>query len=135
VDGASLTLTITTIGAEPSENTTTGDTYVPVAPASVLAPFKVAANQNALAPVAGSHGVPANAAAVVLDVTASGGTAAGHVISYPERLPGQQQQGAYWAKGQAVTSLAVVPAGGRADLQNAAQPPGCHAMDPVAALV
>jgi hypothetical protein len=56
---------------------------------------------------------------VVLDVTASGGTAAGHVASYPERLPNQQQQGAYWAKGQTVTSLAVVPVNGRADLHNA----------------
>jgi hypothetical protein len=30
-----------------------------------------------------------------------------------------QQQGAYWAKGQTVTSLAVVPVNGRADLHNA----------------
>jgi hypothetical protein len=68
--------------------------------------------------VAGSHGVPANAAAVVLDVTASGGTTAGHFTSYPERLPQQQEQGGYWSKGQTVTGLAIVPVNGMASLEN-----------------
>ena len=106
------------IGAESDGGSTAGDTYVPVAPAPVLPPTKVAGNHYLAFPVAGSHGVPASAVAVIVDVTASGGTTAGHVVSYPERLPGQQQQVAYWGKGQAVTGLAVVPVNGRAGLRN-----------------
>jgi PKD repeat protein len=115
---APISLVITTIGAEAGGGQTAAATYAPVTPAQVLPATKVAGNHHVSFAVAGSHGVPANAAAVVLDVTASGGTTAGHFTSYPERLPRQQQQGAYWSKGQTVTGLAIVPVNGSATLQN-----------------
>jgi hypothetical protein len=103
---APINLVITTIGAEAGGGQTVADTYAPVTPAPVLPATKVAGNHHVLFAVAGSHGVPANAAEVVFDVTASGGATAGHFTSYPERLPSyperlpqQQQQGAYWSKG------------------------------------
>jgi PKD repeat protein len=114
---APITVMITTIGTEAGWSQA-ADTYAPVTPAPVLPTTKVAGNGHVSFAVAGSHGVPANAAAVVLDVTASGGTTAGHFTSYPERLPQQQQQGAYWSRGQTVTGLAVVPVNGMASLQN-----------------
>jgi hypothetical protein len=115
---APINLVITTIGAEAGGGQTAADTYAPVTPVPVLPATKVAGNHHVSFAVAGSHGVPANAAAVVLDVTASGGTTAGHFTSYPGLLPQRQEQGGYWSKGQTVTGLAIVPVNGSASLQN-----------------
>jgi hypothetical protein len=115
---APINLVINTIGAEAGGGQTTADAYAPVTPASVLPTTKVAGSHHVAFAVAGSRGVPANAAAVVLEVTASGGTTAGHFTSYPELLPQQQVQGGYWSKGQTVSGLAIVPVTGRASLEN-----------------
>ena len=70
---------------------------------------------------AGLHGVPANAEDVVLDVTASGGATSGSFATYG--ASGWGAAGAttvgYWAKGQQVTNLDMIPvSGGKAVLEN-----------------
>ena len=106
-------LVVNTIGEEVSDSagiTAEADTYVPVTPSPVLAATRVAGNHHVTFGVAGSHEVPANASAVLLDVTATGTAAPGHFVTYPQRAGSTfQAQGAYWAKGEAVTGLVVVP--------------------------
>jgi PKD repeat protein len=117
-----INLVITTIGAEETSTPIgpgLGDTYAPVSPAQVLPRTAIAGNRHVAFAVAGHDGVPSGADAVVLDVTSSSGTAAGHFVTYPEKSPSSQMQGAYWVKGQAATGIAVVPLdGGRVALAN-----------------
>jgi hypothetical protein len=97
-----------------------GDGYIPVTPARVLPATKIAANHTVAIQVAGLGTVPASAAAVVLDVTESRATAAGHFVTWPESAKSLRQlTGAYWATGQQVTGLVTVPTLGRAILSNA----------------
>jgi hypothetical protein len=122
---APVTLTVHTIGFEEGQGTGES-TYAPVPPATVLGPTRIAGQHHVAFPVAGLHGVPqglqdATGLNVILDITESGGAAAGHFTAGPEkptfvRMP---EPGAYWAKGQQVTGLAVVPVNGRVVLTNA----------------
>jgi hypothetical protein len=69
--------------------------------------------------VAGNHGVPANAKAVVLDITSSGSGAAGHLVTWAEKNQASTQQaGAFWAKGQQVTTQATVLVNGAVAMKN-----------------
>ena len=91
-----------------------GETYAPVTPVTALPKTKVAGGRTVTFQVAGLHGVPANAADVVLDVTASGGTTAGSFTTYDTTSYGAQAavSGGYWAKGQQVTRLVMISADG-----------------------
>jgi hypothetical protein len=122
-------LEIDTVASEAAANPATasfatGSAYVPVTPARVLPPTKVAGNHQVAFTVAGKDGVPADATAVVLDVTSSGPGAAGHLVTWAERnQAGTQQAAAFWAKGQQVTNEATVPVSGRVVLKNASAAP------------
>jgi hypothetical protein len=99
-----------------------GGAYTPVAPARVLSTTKVAANHTVAIQAAGIGNVPDTAAAVVLDLTESGATAAGHYVTWPEKNePHGLLTGMYWAPGQQVTGLVTVPtpADGRVIVSNA----------------
>jgi PKD repeat protein len=116
-----ITLTVNTIAIEETSGVMAallGDAYIPVAPGQVLASTKLAANQHATFPVTGRFAVPATATAVVLDVTASATAAAGHYVTYSDASADQIQQGAYWAKGQAATGLAIIAASGQVVVRN-----------------
>lgn len=97
-----------------------GDTYAPVTPARVLRTTRIAGGHTAAFRVAGLNGVPANAADVFLDVTVAGTTTAGAFETGTENgYPGLDSQTAgYWAKGQQVTDLAMVPVNGRVIVAN-----------------
>jgi hypothetical protein len=97
-----------------------GDTYTPVTPARVLPATTVAGAHHVAIQVPGHYGVPANADAVVLDISESGSAAAGHLATWSENDQGHTTlPGAYWAKGQAATSLATVAVNGRVIVSNA----------------
>jgi PKD repeat protein len=99
-----------------------GETYAPVTPITVLPGTKVAGGRQVAFQVAGLHNVPADAQDAVLDVTASGGTTAGSFATYSTGGWGSLAAvtDGYWAKGQQVTNLDMVPvAGGRVVLRNA----------------
>jgi hypothetical protein len=98
----------------------TGDTYTPVTPARVLPATMIAGAHHVAITVPGHYGVPANAAAVVLDITESGSAAAGHLVTWSEKDQGHTAlPGAYWAEGQSATSLATVSVNGRVIVSNA----------------
>jgi PKD repeat protein len=118
-----ITLHVVTVATEDVETQyggEQGDTYSPVTPAQVLPRTKIAAGRQASVPVAGIDGVPAGAQDVVLDITSSGSTAPGEIVT-----DGQYSGhvgSAYWAAGQQVTGLATVPVtGGRAILINSSK--------------
>jgi hypothetical protein len=99
-----------------------GDAYTPVAPARVLSTTKVAANHTVAIQVPGRGSVPFDAAAVVLDLTESGATAAGHFVTWPVQNKSHGPlTGMYWVPGQQVTGLVTVPtpAGGQVIVSNA----------------
>ena len=72
--------------------------------------------------IAGAGGVPPTGAnAVVLNVTATGETAAGHLIAYPGGTTRPTSSNINWVTGRTVPNLVVVPVGadGKVDLYNA----------------
>jgi len=86
-----------------------GNTFAPVTPATALPATKITGGRQIAFRVAGKYGVPANATAVVVDVTASGGSSAGTFESSPAGTDWAETALASpaggWAKGQTVTSL------------------------------
>ncbi|HEX8005162.1 MAG TPA: PKD domain-containing protein, partial [Trebonia sp.] len=110
--GGSVNLTVDTYGLEVTSTPsggTDGDTYAPDGPVRLLPATTVAGGGHVTLTVAGTHGVPAKADAVVLDVTASGTKAAGYLSAYPDRAADPGIHAADWAAGQMVTGLATVP--------------------------
>lgn len=88
---------------------TFGDTYVPVTPARVLN-TRIAGNRRAEFRVAGLDHIPANAATVMLDITVSkGATGGSYSVYHGAAFDGSGVTAGYWAKGQQVTNLAMVP--------------------------
>ena len=108
-----------------------GATYFPVGPARVLdtrhrigvtTTTPVKANSLVALKIAGAGGVPpTGATAVVLNVTATGETAAGHLIAYPGGTTRPTSSNINWVTGRTVPNLVVVPVGadGKVDLYNA----------------
>jgi Pro-kumamolisin, activation domain len=108
-----------------------GATFDPVGPARVLdtrakigvgTTTPVKANASVALKIAGAGGVPATGAtAVVLNVTATASTTAGHLIAYPSGTAQPTSSNINWSKGQTVPNLVVVPVGadGKVDLVNA----------------
>ncbi len=111
-----IDLTVTAYAIEDTSDSTStavGESYTPVTPAVVLPRTELAGGGHAVSfQVAGRDGVPADASAVVLDVIEAGGTSAGYLITYPAGDGPAEVHSAYWAKGQTVTNLAMVPIGG-----------------------
>ena len=110
---------------------TTGATYFPVGPARILdtrakigvsTTTPVKANSAVAVTVAGAGGVPATGAeSVVLNVTATKPTTAGHLIAYPDGTARPTSSNINWIAGQSVPNLVVLPVGadGKVDLYNA----------------
>lgn len=119
--GGSVSLTVHTVGFDTNQ-LAFQDVYTPDGPARVLPAAKVTGGGRVTVTVAGTHGVPANADSVVLDVTAIGTQAAGYVTAYPDKGSDSGLHVADWAKGQAITGLVVVPLlDGKVVLHNASR--------------
>lgn len=110
-----IKLSVATVGIQGGGQN--GDTYAPAGPVRILdtstglgAPKRaVPAHGSLTLAVAGSHGVPAAAAAAVLDVTAKGGTTGGYLTAYPHGAANPGTHDVAWGKGKAATGLVVVP--------------------------
>lgn len=95
----------------------TGDTYSPVAPARILdtrtgtgaAKAAVAGKGNVTFKAAGVAGVPSNAAAVVLNLAATGTKAGGYLAAYPHDTAYPGTSNLNWIAGQTASNLTVVP--------------------------
>ncbi len=110
---------------------TTGATFHPAGPARVLdtrakigvgTTTPVKANSAVALTIAGAGGVPATGAtAVVLNVTATQPTQAGHLIAYPSGTSRPTSSNINWSAKQTVPNLVVLPVGadGKVDLYNA----------------
>lgn len=104
-------------GSAPNTVSVPGDTYSPVAPARLLdtrdgtgaAKGAVAAKANVVFQAAGVAGVPSDAAAVVLNLTATGTTSGGYLAAYPHGTAFPGTSNLNWASGESVANLAVVP--------------------------
>jgi len=85
-----------------------GSTYTPVEPVTVLA-TKIAGNHQATFAVTGHSVIPAHPTGVVLSVTTSATTAAGHsVLTFSGAPKWDTQPESFWAKGQTVTGLGIL---------------------------
>ena len=101
-------------------NDTTGATFTPVAPARILDTRKAVGigtttpitNGTISLAVADNGGVPANATAVVLNLTATGTGSAGYLAAYPEgqSVPGVSNVD-WLANKSTIAGLAIVPLG------------------------
>ncbi|MFI8519895.1 protease pro-enzyme activation domain-containing protein [Streptomyces sp. NPDC085481] len=108
-----------------------GSTYVPKGPARVLdtrggigrpGTSPVAGKGTVSLTVAGAGGVPATGAtAVVLNVTATAPTSAGHLIAYPSGTSRPTASNINWLAGQTRPNMVVLPIGpdGKVNLYNA----------------
>ncbi len=93
------------------------DTYQPAGPVRVLDTRSglgarvgaVAAKGTVTFQVAGTNGVPADAAAVVMNLTATDTKSAGYITAYPDGTTRPLISNADWAAGQTACSLVVVP--------------------------
>lgn len=114
--GSSVRLTVDTVGTQLGGGQS-GDTYVAAGPVRVLDTRSglggrkgpVPAHGRVTFAVAGSHGVPANAAAAVLAVTATGGRAGGYLTAYGHGGTDPGTPDVSWSAGRARTGLEVVP--------------------------
>jgi len=94
-----------------------GRSYTPVAPVRVLdtrngtggVTGPVGAGKSITVAVAGTHGVPAGAAAVVLDVQTTSAQASGSLGVTSHGMADSAVTTSYWARGQTVSNLTVVP--------------------------
>jgi hypothetical protein len=105
-----IRLTVGTYGLEVTSTGSAaqdGDTYVPDGPVRVLGATKVAGGGHVTFAVAGTHGVPAKADAVVLDVTASSTAAAGFLTAYADTTPNPGIHHADWDNGSSAVTLVV----------------------------
>jgi hypothetical protein len=118
--GGTLDLNVTTFAIEDGttyEAAPPEQTYHPVTPGQVLARTELAPQHKTVVTAAG---VPADADDLVLDITESGSTATGTMITYGENIgTSSQVEVSSWSKGQQVTGLSMVPVnGGRVILVN-----------------
>jgi hypothetical protein len=95
-----------------------GDSYHPTNPATLLdtrygtggLTGPVGAGKSLTVQVAGTHGVPANATAVTLDLAENTTKAAGSLAVAPHGdLSGYSVTASYWRAGESVTNLITVP--------------------------
>lgn len=113
----SIDLNVVTYGLD-DDNTTYADTYTPITPTRVLGSTKLARGHTTTFQLAGRDGIPANADAVLLNVTASAETTPGGYVTYPADENQAPVDGGYWAKGEQVTNLVMMPVDGDAVIDN-----------------
>ncbi|MER5789170.1 PKD domain-containing protein [Streptomyces sp. NPDC001980] len=110
-----VTVDVATVGLQ--SHAQYADTYHPVTPARLLdtrtgtggtrAP--VAGGHSVTLAVGGTHGVPADAHAVVLDVTATTTKASGDLTVATHSTNDSVVSGPYWTTGQTATTQVVIP--------------------------
>ncbi len=81
---------------------------------------KVAAHGTVRLKVGGNGGIPADASAVVLNLTVTGASAGGHITAYPDGGPLPTTSNVNFSAARTVPNLSIVPvgAGGYVDLYN-----------------
>jgi hypothetical protein len=128
-----IDLVVDTVGT--FSNNARGLLYHPVGPVRVLdtrTGKQVAGRGTTSVKLAGTHGVPSNASAVVLNVTAADARSAGFLAAFGtgQALPGVSNSN--WSTGQVVPALVTVPlTNGAVSLHNG----GAGAVDFIADLV
>jgi hypothetical protein len=128
--GGPIRLTITTFGSEGPTASLLADTYEPAGPVQVLNTTKISGDSHAAIMISGAHGVPADAAAAVLDITASNTKATGYLTAYPQGKTDPDVVDAAWTAGQEVTDQVVVPLkDGKVVLQNSSRGAASFAVD------
>ena len=121
----SVTVNVATVGLH--SHAQYADTYHPATPARLLdtrnapggATGPVAGGRSATLTVAGSHGVPSGADAVVLNVAATTTKASGSLTVSSHGTSGSGVTGPYWTTGQTASAQIVLPlVDGKAVLHN-----------------
>ncbi|MEU2618913.1 PKD domain-containing protein [Streptomyces sp. NPDC007157] len=121
-----VTVNVATVGLQ--SHGQYADTYHPATPARLLdtrnhtggVTGPVAGNHSVTLTVAGAHGVPAGAEAVVLDVTATTTKSAGSLVLSTHGTTGSSLTGPYWTTGQTASAQIVLPLkDGKVVLRNA----------------
>ncbi|MFD4508386.1 PKD domain-containing protein [Streptomyces sp. NPDC058457] len=112
-----VTVNVATVGLQ--SHAQYADTYHPVTPARLLdtrtgtgtggTRGPVAGGHSVTLPVGGTHGVPADATAVVLDVTATTTKASGDLVVSTHSTNDSGVSGPYWTTGQTATTQVVIP--------------------------
>lgn len=110
-----VTVNIATVGLH--SHAQFADTYHPAAPARLLdtrngtggVTGPVAGGHSATLTVTGSHGVPAGAGAVVLNVAATTTKASGSLTASSHGTSGSGVTGPYWTTGQTASAQIVLP--------------------------
>ncbi|MFK0160019.1 PKD domain-containing protein [Streptomyces sp. NPDC090493] len=110
-----VTVAVATVGLQ--SHAQYADAYHPVTPARLLdtrtgtggTRSPVAGGHSLTLSVGGTHGVPANATAVVLDVTATTTKASGGLTVATHGTSDSAVSGPYWTTGQTATTQVVIP--------------------------
>ncbi|MGY4925198.1 PKD domain-containing protein [Streptomyces sp. 900105755] len=110
-----VTVNVATVGLQ--SHAQYADTYHPVTPARLLdtrtgtggTRSPVAGGHSLTLTVGGTHGVPAGADAVVLDVTATTTKASGDLTVATHSTNDSVVNGPYWTTGQTATAQVVIP--------------------------
>ncbi|MCP3753847.1 PKD domain-containing protein [Streptomyces sp. TBY4] len=118
--GTSVTnkVTVTTMGSEFTPHTPTR--LLDTRDGTGARQGKVARNGTARVKVAGAGKIPAGATAVVLNVTVTNTTRAGHITAFPTGFQRPATSNLNFEPGQTVPNLVIVPVGadGKVDLYN-----------------
>ncbi|MFC1404967.1 MULTISPECIES: right-handed parallel beta-helix repeat-containing protein [Streptacidiphilus] len=128
-----IDLVVDTVGT--FSNNARGLLYHPVGPVRVLdtrTGKQVAGRGTTSVKLAGTHGIPSNASAVVLNVTAADARSAGFLTAFGTGQPLPGVSNSNWSTGQVVPALVTVPlTNGAVSLHNG----GAGAVDFIADLV
>lgn len=126
-NGSAASVSVKVVTAGIFSHAQYGHSYTPVAPVRVLdtrngtggVTGPVASGKSITVSVAGTHGIPADAAAVVLDVQTTSTQASGSLTVTSHGIADSAVTTSYWTKGQTVSNLTVVPlADGKVVLHN-----------------
>ncbi|MFJ9105076.1 PKD domain-containing protein [Streptomyces sp. NPDC102405] len=126
-NGSAASVSVKVVTAGIFSHAQPGHSYAPVTPVRVLdtrsgtggVTGPVAAGKSITVSVAGTHGIPADAAAVVLDVQTTSAQASGSLTVTSHGIADSAVTTSYWTKGQTVSNLTVVPlADGKVVLHN-----------------
>ncbi|WP_316783252.1 PKD domain-containing protein [Streptomyces sasae] len=126
-NGSAASISVKVVTAGIFSHAQYGHTYTPVTPVRVLdtrngtggVTGPVTSGKSITVSVAGTHGIPADAAAVVLDVQTTSAQASGSLSVTSHGMVDSAVTTSYWAKGQTVSNLTVVPlADGKVVLHN-----------------
>ncbi|MFF4357025.1 PKD domain-containing protein [Streptomyces sp. NPDC001604] len=102
-----VTVDVATVGLQ--SHAQYADTYHPASPVRLLATGPVAGGRSVTLPVAGSHGVPSGAKAVVLNVTATTTKSSGSLAVSTHGTTGSTVTGPYWTTGQTASAQITLP--------------------------